>query len=144
MLMTFQKKREEEFLDECTEYCQRELLSRLSSADTVSRIPTTGSVAASAQHTAEAQATGKPGKQKRWKQQQASQAKEQAAEPILVEPIEPVQGKKPPVSNKPPKQQKPPAEQKPSTEQKKPPVDLNQKPVEEVTEVEIIDDPLNW
>ena len=29
MLMTFQKKREEEFLDECTEYCQREVLSRL-------------------------------------------------------------------------------------------------------------------
>jgi biopolymer transport protein ExbB/TolQ len=29
MTMTFQKKREEEFLDECTEYCQREVLSRL-------------------------------------------------------------------------------------------------------------------
>jgi biopolymer transport protein ExbB/TolQ len=29
MAMTFQKKREEEFLDECTEYCQREVLSRL-------------------------------------------------------------------------------------------------------------------
>ncbi|TWU05762.1 MotA/TolQ/ExbB proton channel family protein [Stieleria varia] len=29
MAMTFQKKREEEFLDECTEYCQREISSRL-------------------------------------------------------------------------------------------------------------------
>lgn len=29
MAMTFQKKREEEFLDECTEYCQREVSSRL-------------------------------------------------------------------------------------------------------------------
>jgi biopolymer transport protein ExbB/TolQ len=29
MLMTFQKKQEEEFLDECTDYCQREVLSRL-------------------------------------------------------------------------------------------------------------------
>ena len=33
MSMTFQKKREEEFLDECTEYCQREVLSRLWSPD---------------------------------------------------------------------------------------------------------------
>jgi biopolymer transport protein ExbB/TolQ len=29
MAMTFQKKREEEFLDECTDYCQREVLGRL-------------------------------------------------------------------------------------------------------------------
>ena len=34
MAMTFQKKREEEFLDECTEYCQREISRRLrTSAD---------------------------------------------------------------------------------------------------------------
>lgn len=41
MLMTFQKKREEEFLDECTEYCQREVLSRLSLLpETPSVVPT--------------------------------------------------------------------------------------------------------
>nr|WP_201723829.1 MotA/TolQ/ExbB proton channel family protein [Rhodopirellula sp. SM50] len=33
MTMTFQKKQEEEFLDECTEYCQREVLSRIAHTD---------------------------------------------------------------------------------------------------------------
>ncbi|QEG01243.1 hypothetical protein Mal15_53190 [Stieleria maiorica] len=33
MAMTFQKKQEEEFLDECTEYCQREVLSRIAHSD---------------------------------------------------------------------------------------------------------------
>lgn len=34
MTMTFQKKQEEEFLDECTEYCQREVLSRITHSET--------------------------------------------------------------------------------------------------------------
>jgi len=34
MAMTFQKKQEEEFLDECTEYCQREVLSRITHSET--------------------------------------------------------------------------------------------------------------
>lgn len=34
MAMTFQKKQEEEFLDECTEYCQREVLSRIAHSET--------------------------------------------------------------------------------------------------------------
>ncbi len=33
MAMTFQKKREEEFLDECTEYCQREISRRLRNSE---------------------------------------------------------------------------------------------------------------
>jgi biopolymer transport protein ExbB/TolQ len=38
MTMTFQKKREEEFLDECTEYCQREVLSRLRMGEASGRV----------------------------------------------------------------------------------------------------------
>ena len=41
MAMTFQKKREEEFLDECTEYCQREVSGRLRSPDRDSGIDST-------------------------------------------------------------------------------------------------------
>ncbi|MCA9139516.1 MAG: MotA/TolQ/ExbB proton channel family protein [Planctomycetales bacterium] len=33
MAMTFQKKQEEEFLDECTEFCQREVLSRIAHSE---------------------------------------------------------------------------------------------------------------
>lgn len=50
MAMTFQKKREEEFLDECTEYCQREVSGRLRSPDgaTVDATPTPSIVPAKA------------------------------------------------------------------------------------------------
>ena len=52
MAMTFQKKQEEEFLDECTEYCQREVLSRIAHSEPGSDNATssaTAPVAASAE-----------------------------------------------------------------------------------------------
>nr|WP_286177657.1 MotA/TolQ/ExbB proton channel family protein [Rhodopirellula sp. JC639] len=56
MAMTFQKKQEEEFLDECTEYCQREVLSRIAHSDSdrdAKRVSTNTEAAAGSHQTTE-------------------------------------------------------------------------------------------